>query len=582
MNAAPDITTMIVPGPTAGVVPLDGLVFGGLPSRPTYPSAQSFVALLLEAVLAETATAARSVSPELVVVRGPSDSERSDLEAPATVPGYVAPDEGATPRRSAAEAPEPEAKDPHPDHARAEPGAPHRSAPGPPLGRAPAGPAAPAPSVCAAWPIAPAPAYAPQGSGEALVPDDAAAPSAPDLAHSEGPEPSALPSAAQGERPGARPGARHLRPPSLDAGPIPPPPARAEGTLAIADEPPVDGPHAAVGGPDPITPSARAPEPHRGSEAAPDVPDIAEPAQNTAVAEGQPRSGALGRAEVQTAGVERGLAGQPVGAAPPSPQPAGGWLSAATVLVINDQAAAVRAEPPRAEPPDSQTSPEGTQGAGAAEDSGKPIKAQEPAAMPAAPQAVPREPGSRRSGSEHRDRERISEGTPSPRRVSESAQLPANPARTADGPARPVPHEGRPDHVVDHKAMLEQLRAAVIGARQLTRVKLDVHPPELGSIEISVESRDGRLGAHFHSTHAAVHGWLQASAAELRSQLADAGLLLHDLTLSTSAQDGGPDWHFEPAPAAPPARPAHPSATPAGANPGELLPGAHGLVDYLA
>ena len=86
-------------------------------------------------------------------------------------------------------------------------------------------------------------------------------------------------------------------------------------------------------------------------------------------------------------------------------------------------------------------------------------------------------------------------------------------------------------------ALLDQIRAGAVRAGQLSRVTIQLHPPELGSVAVAVESRDGRLYAHFHSTHPMVAGWLESNAPALRSQLAEAGLRLHDITLSTSTQE---------------------------------------------
>jgi flagellar hook-length control protein FliK len=84
--------------------------------------------------------------------------------------------------------------------------------------------------------------------------------------------------------------------------------------------------------------------------------------------------------------------------------------------------------------------------------------------------------------------------------------------------------------------LLDQIEAGTLRARQLSRVTVQVHPPELGTIDIRVESRDGQLQAHFHSTHSVVHSWLQANLSELRAHLAEAGLSLSDLGLSTSGE----------------------------------------------
>jgi hypothetical protein len=91
-----------------------------------------------------------------------------------------------------------------------------------------------------------------------------------------------------------------------------------------------------------------------------------------------------------------------------------------------------------------------------------------------------------------------------------------------------------------HVSLLSQIGEGVLKASELSRLTLHLRPPDLGAIEIAVEARDGALSAHFHSTHPVVHSWLDLNLSMLRAQLAEAGLALNDMTLSTSAhQQGG-------------------------------------------
>ncbi|GEM_PF-4743929 len=146
--------------------------------------------------------------------------------------------------------------------------------------------------------------------------------------------------------------------------------------------------------------------------------------------------------------------------------------------------------------------------------------------------------------------------------------------------------QGRPGQVARHAlqsaALLAQLRAGVVAAREHSRVLVELQPRGLGSLEIAVESRDGELRAHFHSTSAQVHAWLETNAAALREHLRGAGVSLQDLTLSTSAEDGGRGPRREAD--APQVAPAH-GRPPAGrprAGLGRWRPDAQQLVDYLA
>ena len=155
--------------------------------------------------------------------------------------------------------------------------------------------------------------------------------------------------------------------------------------------------------------------------------------------------------------------------------------------------------------------------------------------------------------------------TPSPRRLDLAKELAVTKVReaSADAPrvtgelAAPVPATPINEPVAGRTEMgfeapraaqadapprleaahlLSQMEAGVVRARQLSRVTVRLHPPELGAIDIRVEARDGQLQAHFHSTHAVVHSWLQANVSELRAHLAEAGLPLSDLGLSTSGE----------------------------------------------
>jgi flagellar hook-length control protein FliK len=87
--------------------------------------------------------------------------------------------------------------------------------------------------------------------------------------------------------------------------------------------------------------------------------------------------------------------------------------------------------------------------------------------------------------------------------------------------------------------LTSQLSAGALRARDLSRVTLQLHPRELGEVRIAVESRNGQLSAHFQASHAAVQTWLEANTGALRTQLAEAGLDLQNMTLSTSAEQRG-------------------------------------------
>jgi flagellar hook-length control protein FliK len=87
--------------------------------------------------------------------------------------------------------------------------------------------------------------------------------------------------------------------------------------------------------------------------------------------------------------------------------------------------------------------------------------------------------------------------------------------------------------------LIGQLRTGALRATDLSRVTVQLHPRELGEVRIAVESRNGQLSAHFQASHAAVQTWLEANTGSLRTQLAEAGLHLQSMTLSTSAEQRG-------------------------------------------
>jgi hypothetical protein len=143
-------------------------------------------------------------------------------------------------------------------------------------------------------------------------------------------------------------------------------------------------------------------------------------------------------------------------------------------------------------------------------------------------------------------------------------------------------------------ALLGQLEAGLLtalrGGERLdpstpacSRVTVQLHPPDLGSVAIAVESREGRLSAHFHASHQLVHAWIESQAPALRSHLAEAGLMLHEMTLSTSSHQGEGESHQDafPRPAEPPwEMQGNPTPAPALL---AMMPGLDGrAIDFLA
>jgi len=110
--------------------------------------------------------------------------------------------------------------------------------------------------------------------------------------------------------------------------------------------------------------------------------------------------------------------------------------------------------------------------------------------------------------------------------------------------------------MLDDLSILGQLRSELLRVKQHPRVEVHLQPRDLGSVQVAVESRDGRLCAHFHATHGVMYGWLREHLPALASQLADSGLALSEWSLSTSGQPRGnqagsaaPQWTAEGGPA---------------------------------
>jgi hypothetical protein len=134
-----------------------------------------------------------------------------------------------------------------------------------------------------------------------------------------------------------------------------------------------------------------------------------------------------------------------------------------------------------------------------------------------------------------------------PLRAVSAADLPADrlsPSVIAGAPSIADAKPPATAHVADvarsvDLALLDQLGPGALKASQLSRVTIQLHPPELGTVAVAVESRNGRVYAHFHSTHPFVNAWIETHAPALRSHMTAAGVPLQDISVSTSAQEQG-------------------------------------------
>ena len=140
---------------------------------------------------------------------------------------------------------------------------------------------------------------------------------------------------------------------------------------------------------------------------------------------------------------------------------------------------------------------------------------------------------------------RAGDGDVTPRDTSLVAHE-ARPLSARPQPATSAPVGARddtPGPAFRGNLLLDQIADGVARARQLSRLVIELRPPHLGSLEIAVESRDGRLQAHFQATHLVVGSWLEENRAGLRSHLAESGLVFEQFTFSSSSgrYHGGAD-----------------------------------------
>jgi flagellar hook-length control protein FliK len=84
--------------------------------------------------------------------------------------------------------------------------------------------------------------------------------------------------------------------------------------------------------------------------------------------------------------------------------------------------------------------------------------------------------------------------------------------------------------------------------------QLTVHPPQLGSIEITLNLDKDHANAHFASPSAEVRGAIEAAVPRLREMFASAGIALGQVSVGSESFRPPPDGQREPS--RPPLRPA--------------------------
>jgi flagellar hook-length control protein FliK len=168
---------------------------------------------------------------------------------------------------------------------------------------------------------------------------------------------------------------------------------------------------------------------------------------------------------------------------------------------------------------------------------------------------------------------------PRPEATSRLSPLEAFQARESADVPEPAPV--RPARI-DPAAFLDQIEAGARRALTLSRVTLHLRPPDLGTLHIAVESREGVVSAHFHASHPAVATWLESNAGSLRSHLSGSGLTFNDLSFSAASQDGGGRSTYDRPPAPDPSPALGPQAKRPGAPQASLTKTYTGAADWRA
>lgn len=94
-------------------------------------------------------------------------------------------------------------------------------------------------------------------------------------------------------------------------------------------------------------------------------------------------------------------------------------------------------------------------------------------------------------------------------------------------------------------ALLHQIERAAHRAVKLSRVTVHLRPPDLGTINISVESREGNLSARLAASHPLVAAWLETNVGTLRSHLTEAGLQFGKVNCSLTSDQQERGWAGE-------------------------------------
>jgi len=109
-------------------------------------------------------------------------------------------------------------------------------------------------------------------------------------------------------------------------------------------------------------------------------------------------------------------------------------------------------------------------------------------------------------------------------------------------------------------------RLVWVAGRGETKAELQLTPPSLGKLEVTLQLNNDQLTAHFVAASQAARDALEHALPQLREQLAQSGLSLGQTSVSTGGGDSNPQSQEDPAPG----RTLTGTASRAGANPAPL------------
>ncbi len=106
-----------------------------------------------------------------------------------------------------------------------------------------------------------------------------------------------------------------------------------------------------------------------------------------------------------------------------------------------------------------------------------------------------------------------------------------------EAPATQSAYLGPITHHETITKIMERLRLMVRGGEQ--KATINLHPPELGRLEIRVEVKDGVLHARLGAEHAWVKELIEGNVNQLRQQLSDLGLVVENFQVRVGLGDKG-------------------------------------------